>query len=277
MFANRILIPFVLLALMFLYMTWEVDSSYSLWIIPCVMMIAILFVFAPQINWWWYKRTPPPEDPMVRTMLSKFSPFFASLSGNDKKKFMHRAALFEMATEFMPQNMESVPKDVRGLISASAIELTFGREEFVFPKFENIVVYPHPFPSPNHQVFHASETEEKDGVLLFSIEQYMLGFTQPKSYYRLGLHEFAKVFIISNPNEKYPIIRDDFWTKVPQISGLNQEVIEKWVGIPVEKLQVAIVHYFTYPEKFKQIFPEINHQLDSIFKPVGTFKAIEIS
>lgn len=269
MFANKLLSPFVLLAIVFLYMTWEVDSSYSIWIVPPVMTAAVIYVFAPQINWWWYQTRPLPVDPMVKTLLGKHLPFYSNLSKEEKSRFDQRVELFQMANEFMPQGFETVPKDVQGLIAANAVWLTFRREEFTFPKFETIIVYPHKFPSPQFpKLFHASEIYEPDGVIIFSLEQFMPSFVNLKQFYPIALHEFTRVFIISNPDENYPNFYEDFWNKLPDISGLNQEKIEGFIGLPnVEILPVAIVHFFTYPEKFMQIFPQEAQMLQKIFQP----------
>lgn len=268
MFANKLLAPLIFLALAFLYLTWEVDRSYSIWIVPPVILSALIYVFAPQINWWWYQTRPLPIDPMVKTLLGKHLPFYAKLSEEEKKRFNHRVELFQMANEFMPQGMETVPKDVRGLISANAVWLTFGRKDFIFPKFENIIIYPHKFPSPQFpETFHASEIYEPDGVMIFSLEQFMPSFLNLSQYYPIVLHEFTKVFIMSYPNEGYPNFKESSWEQLSKISGLSKEKIETFIGLEVDFLPVAIVHFFTYPELFKQFFPKEAVELQKIFYP----------
>lgn len=269
MFANKLLIPFVLLAMLFLYLMWEVDPNYSIWIVPPVIVAALIHIFSPQINWWWYQTRPLPVDPMVKTLLGKHLPFYTNLSKEEKDRFDHRVELFQMANEFMPQGMEEVPKDMKGLIAANAVWLTFGREDFTFPKFENIIVYPHKFPSPQFpETFHTSEIYEPDGVIIISLEQFVPSFLNMKQFYPIALHEYAKIFVISNPSENYPHFKDDFWNILPQISGLSQDKIETFMGLRgIEPLPVAIVHFFTYPEEFKQFFPNEANSFQKIFYP----------
>jgi len=266
MFARLLSIPFVLLALGTLYLTWEVDESYSLWIIPPVIITALLYVFAPQINWWWYQRTPPKIDPMVKTLLGKYLPFYDNLSPEDKQKFDHRLGLYQLSVDYQNKSSDGVPEDAQGLIAACAVWLTFNREEFLFPKFENVVVYNHAFPSPQQQDLHASEIFEEDGVLVFSLEHFMPGFLETKNYYNIGLHEFAKVFVISYPDETYPTFGDDFWNRIGQINGLKRDAFEKFMGLKnIETLPIGIVHHFVYPEQFANIFPEESAMLREIF------------
>ena len=270
MFAQRLTFPFVLLALLAFHLTWSVDENYSWWIIPPVIIGAAVYVFSPQINWWWYQRTPPPMDPMVKTLLGKYLPFYANLSPDDKKKFDHRLGLYLMTVEWRPQVTDDVPPDIQGLIAACPVWLTFNREDFTFEKFENIVTYPHGFPSPQYpKQFHSSEIFEEDGVIMFSIEHFMPGFLEPKKYYHIGLHEYAKVFMRTYPNENYPSIENDFWQKLPQINSLTKEKLEAFIGLnDLEPLPVAIVHYFVFPEKFEQVYPAAAKALMDIFGKV---------
>ena len=270
MFAQRLIFPFVMLALLALYLTWSVDETYSLWIVPPVLISAAIYVFAPQINWWWYLRTPPPMDPMVKTLLGKHLPFYDRLSPDDKKKFDHRLGLYQMSIEWRSQGMDQVPADVQGLISACPVWLTFNRDDFTFEKFEDIVVYPHAFPSPQYpRTLHSSEIFEEDGVIIFSLEHFMPGFLETKKYYQIGLHEYAKIFRKTYPNENYPTLNDDFWQKLPQINGLTKAKLEQFIGLKdLEPFPVAVVHYFVFPEKFEEVFPTAATALKNIFGAV---------
>lgn len=267
MFAQRLKIPFIALALFSFYYTYNYDPSYALWIIPPIIIAAVVYVFAPQINWWWYQRRPLQIDPMVKTLLGKYLPFYDNLSIEDKKKFDHRLGLYQMSVEYITKSSDGVPDDVRGLIAACPVWLTFNKEDFLFPKFENVVVYNHAFPSPQHpEDLHASEIFEEDGVLVFSLEHFMPGFMDTKKYYHIGLHEYVKVFILSYPDEDYPKFEDDFWDKIEQINGLKREALEGFMGLKnIDTLPVGIVYRFVYPEKFAATFPRESKILNLIF------------
>ena len=71
MFANYVATPFVALSLVFLYMAWEVDSDYAIWILPFVLLSAAVYIFSPQINWWWYSRHPKDLSPGLRAMMER--------------------------------------------------------------------------------------------------------------------------------------------------------------------------------------------------------------
>ena len=268
MLSRIIAAPFIIMALLALYFAWEKDPTYAVYVAPPAVILALIYTLSPQIDWWWYKRRPPKIDPMVETLFNKYFTFYKSLGTTDKKKFRNRVTLFNLSREYMPQGMENVPEDIKGLIASSAVWLTFGLEDYLLSKFEQIILYQHPFPSPQHpEKFHASEIYEEDGVMMFSIEQFMLGYIQTKQYYHIGLHEFAKVFMVSFPDERYPSFGADFWEKLPQISGLKKESIEKFIGLPQDDiLPVAIVHFFTHATRFKMFYPSEYATFQGIFK-----------
>jgi hypothetical protein len=268
MFARTIAIPVFLVALIFLYLSWEVDEKYALYIVPPVVLLAAIYILSPQINWWWHQRRPPKLDPMVETLLGRYLKFYQNLSLSEKKRFRDRVALYLLSKEFMPQGMEAVPNDVKGLIAACPVWLTFGYEEFLLPKFERIVVYPHPFPSPQYpEHLHASEIFEEDGVIIFSLEHFMPGFLEPSRYYDIGLHEYARIFVRSHPHKHFPVFGDELWGKLPYISGMTREAIAGWIGLPeVESLPVAIVHFFRFPDRFRAQLPKAYLSLCAIFR-----------
>ncbi len=267
MFSKILYTPFIFGGLLFLYLAWEVDDKYALYLIPCVISLALLFVFSPQIDWWWYKKRPPTLDPRLRMLLVKYHPFYQTIPPAEKELFRDRMGLFMMANDFKSQGADAVPEDVKAVIAANAVHLTFGREQFLFPKFETIVVYAHPFPSPKYpQQEHVSEIYEEDGVILFSAEQLMFGFSNPRKYYNIGLHEYAHAFVLSHPEYSWPKLEEKTWMALERLSGFSKAYIDKWINRPdVELLPAAIVHYFTFPESFAAVLPKEKDMLDDIF------------
>lgn len=270
MFSNYLAAPFVLLSLVFLYMAWEVDSDYALWIAPFVVLSALVYIFAPQINWWWYRRRPPKLERGLINLLERFSGFYQRLGPAEQKRFRDRVALFRMGTDWEPMAFEgeAVPHDVQLALAAQAVMLTFNKPEFLFHKFEKVIVYPRPFPTPEHPFEHASELYEPDGCLLFSAEQVMLAFTEPDKWYDVSLHEYAKAFALTYPHEQYPTFdTDDAWEKLQRVSLMPRAHIESVIGMAgLEALPVAIHHFFIFPEQFKTVFPQEAQVLKAVFK-----------
>lgn len=254
--------------MVFLYMTWEVDTDYAVYIIPFGISAAVIYVLSPQIDWWWYQRRPPELPPRLRQMINTQLPFYQNLDAAAKTRFRNRMALYMEAKEFMPKGMENVPPDVKGVIAASAVQLTFGFEDYLLGKFEYIIVYPHPFPSPQYpEIWHASEIFEEDGVIMFSVEHLMASFVQPRRFFHIGFYEFARVFRRCYPEIAFPSFDENSWVKLEQISGFSKAALEKWIGLEnPDPAAVAVAHFFVFPEKFQAAMPVEYGQLAGILK-----------
>ncbi|TNE56478.1 MAG: hypothetical protein EP344_12400 [Bacteroidetes bacterium] len=270
-FANLLAAPLVAGALVFLYLAWTKDSYLAPWIIPFIVGAAFIYVFSPQINWWYYSRRPPALSAPLRGMLEQFCVFYRNLDAGGKQRFRNRTALFIMGTDWEPVAWpdDSLPPDVQLAIAAQAVTLHFNQPKILFDKFEKVIVYPYPFPSPEYDFAHTSELYEPDGCLLFSAEQLMQAFVQPTEMYNIGMHEYAKAFILSNPKKDFPQLDPEtIWTSLHTISHMPRTHVESVIGIPdIEPLPVVIHHYFIFPKPFRKILPDVASALDSIFQP----------
>ncbi|MFN0035178.1 MAG: zinc-dependent peptidase [Saprospiraceae bacterium] len=269
MFANKLLAPFALLALLFLVLAITVNESYAIGFVPCTVVAVLIFMLAPQINWWWYSRNPPDLSAELRAFLERCSGFYRRLSVAEQRRFRARVAMFNMGTDWEPMAFpeDSLPPDVQAAIAAQAVALTFGREQFLFPKFEKVIVFPQPFPTPEHPYDHASELHEADGCLLFSAEQVMLAFAKPAIWYNVAMHEYAKVFVLQYRGEVWPAFSEEgIWEKLEAASGMPRAHVESVIGVAgVDALPVAVHHFFIFPERFAAVFPEESRALAEIF------------
>jgi len=265
--ARIIAIPFLLLTAVFAYLTLEVNESFSLYIIFFVLVLAIIYTFSPQINWAWYTRNPPEIDEPMRNLLIQNHSFYNELSLNDKKLFRNRMALYMMAVEFMPMGWERLSEDIKGVLAANIVQMTLKQADFLLPKFEKIVVYTTPFPSPQFpKQLHASELFEEDGVFLFSAQQVMWSFLQPQQYYNLVLHEYIKGYQLSYPDKNYPILKTTDWSTLHQISSFSKENIEGIIGLSaIDPTVVSGTLFFTHPEKYQQLAPDLYQKWATIF------------
>lgn len=269
MFANKLMAPFALIAAVFLGLAWKVDDSYSIYFVPFLVIAALIFILSPQINWWWYSRNPPELSTELQAFLGRSFGFYRRLSALEQRRFRGRIALFNMGTDWEPLAFpeDALPPDVQLAISAQAVALTFHREQFLFEKFEKIIVFPRPFPTPEHPYDHASELHESDGCLLFSAEQVMQAFVKPTQWYNVAMHEFAKVFRMKYATEPWPEFdSEEVWTKLEQASGMPRVHVESVIGLAgVDAFPVAVHHFFTFPETFERVFPEENQAFLKIF------------
>ena len=258
MFSKFLSFPFVITLLACLYFVWEGELN-PIYIVPNVIIIVSIYVLSPQIDWLWYLRNPPEMDKKLRFFLEKVFPYYRNLSPREKKRFEIRVNMYMIATDFMPKAMEHVPEDIKGLIAANIVMLTFGQKDYRLPTFEKIVIYPHPFPSPQFpKHLHSSEIFEEDGVILFSVEHLIPGATQQTKFYNIALHEYARIFAKTYPDRPYPKLDASIPEKLEMISGFENEKVREYIGLPqLDPFLLSINYFFTFPVKFKQILPEV--------------------
>ena len=247
------------------YISYFVNPEYAIYILPIVIALIALYVLQPQIDWWWYNRNLPDLEPPLQNLLEAKLPYYRNLSSDLKLRFRQRCALYMLANDFIPQGPKFLPEDVKGLIAANVVQLTFGQKDYRLPKFERIVVYTIPFPSPQYpEQLHSSEMFEEDGVLLFTADHLVRGTVDSKHYFNIGLYEYSKVFRLSYPEFAYP--RDGLdWPVLEKISGFKLEKIKQYIGLSdIDILSVAMVYFFCFPKKFEEMLPAIAKQLQLI-------------
>lgn len=259
MLSKYLYIPPTLGAMAFLLYAVTHDGDYAMYAVPCVVAVAVVFMLSPQIDWWWYKRHPLDLPHMLQLFINKNSLFYQNLGVEDKFRFRNRMAMYMQAVEFMPQGMEQVSPDVKGVVAACAVQMTFGQKDYLPGKFEHIVVYKHPFPSPQYpEHWHASEHFEEDGVIMFSTEQLMPGFLQPQRFFNIGLYEYARVFRTNNPDIAFPQVGEEHWPALEYISRFPKDKNIQYIGLPqIDLVALAVSHFFVFPENFKATLPDI--------------------
>ena len=269
MLSRLLYIPFGFGALLFLYLgqsTGNVIFNYIA--IPLAICLVINFVMSPQIDWWYYERYPPKLDAGGQRFLKDRLPFYQRLNESGKQRFEQRMAMFHLAHEFIPMEVTSLPEEIQSVIAASAVQLTFGQVDYALEAFEKIVIYPSSFLSPRYpRHMHSSEIHAEDGGLIFSGRHLMHGFVEPKKYYHSALHECVQAWIHINPNRKYPVLGEDIWKTLEEISHFSPASMQEWIGLPdIDPMAVSLCHFFVFSEQFQavalQLYKEISELLN---------------
>mgnify|MGYP000005477424 FL=1 len=241
------------------------NSWVSLFMIPFVVALLMSYVFAPQIDWWSFKRNPPDLPSLLGNLLLTHFPFYQNLSAANKTRFRQRVAMYLEARGFFAQRggeEGEVPLDMKTMVAANVVMLTFGRKDFILKKFERIFIYLQAFPSPNHQYLHASEINAEDECLVFSGEHLTLSFRQPEKYYNILIHEYTQAFQLSYPSFDYPTFDDSIW------DVWEKKQVIKFMGMPEEKIDllgVSVNFFFKNPEKFEKLMPKGFEKFQKIF------------
>ena len=198
----------------------------------------------------------------------KFS-FYKRLTGKQKKYFEHRVASFIKDKDFIGRDGNPVTDEMKVLISATAVMLTFGFRDFYIGIISKIVVYPNKFYSKTNQAYHKGEFNPKLKALVLSWEDFKAGFDIDNDNLNLGIHEITHAIHINSIKERdvsSTIFSDTFKelsTLLSDKEGLRNDLMaspyfRKYAYTnQFEFLAVAIENFIETPKEFKSQFPEV--------------------
>ena len=254
-------LPFLIIAgLAYFYLE---DSTTKATVIGvCFLPLTIMYIFRPQLEWWWYTRNPQRVAKPMRSVFLKFFPYYKNLSEDNKIRFEQRVFMYMLSKSYQKKIIETIPEDLKGLIAANAVMLTFGLEEYLSPKFENIIFYPNKFPSFSIKEFHACESfEDGDfGGMIFAVD-HIIPSMRSEGQYNIVLHELTNVLWKGqgwSEKDYLDIATSQNLQKLANIRGFKLPQVRALLGKPsINFYAVLIEHFFAEPQNFQAIFPNL--------------------
>ncbi len=269
-YPSRVLaIPFALLIALFFTFFYEYRIADVLLLVPGVFGLVLIYVFHHQIDLWWWKRHPPTLDMTMKKWLNDYVSFYRHLSYQQKVKFERRLGLFLHIKQFTLKSKKDleVPEDLKMMVSTEFIMITLHLDDFLLIHFDQIILYQHPFASPQYQFLHTFETHLEDGVIILSLQQLVDGFFAKDQFFDLGLYAAVSVFILAFPRLDYPEafhLNDDYFLS---IYNLDVEQVKKTLGFDwINRLNLLIYCFFKYPDKMKEASSEFYKHLAQCFQ-----------
>ncbi len=270
MLSRIIAIPTFLALIFIAYLVYQ-DSSYNVYLIAPVLILASVYVLHPQLDWMWYQRFPPQLENSGKAFLKRFSTFYQNLKASDQKVFEQRIGMIRMAKDFKSQvEDQNVPEEAKLIFAACQAQLTFAWEDYLLKKFEKVIFYPNPFPSPKYpEHFHVSEVFEEETVngYIFSLQHVLLGYMEPEQYYNVAMHELAQSIVMHNPEQPWPEVGEEIWPELQAISSFPMDALKETINRPdFEPLAAAITHYMVFPEAFLHRLPKLYAALSACLR-----------
>jgi MtfA peptidase len=209
---------------------------------------------------------PVPER--YREILRKYFVFYQKLSTEHQDRFEKKLVVFLHSKRFIPRGIDEVTLEAKVLISASAVQLTFGLPEFYFHHFNKIIVYPNDYYSSITKRYHKGEVNPLFGIIVLSWQSFVDGYIYGQDSFNLGLHEMAHALrleaIIRNeeydffdPNllERFENYADDFCHHPEKDPN---HFIRPYACTNVhEFFSVAVENFFERSEAFRENLPEL--------------------
>jgi hypothetical protein len=233
------------------YLYFFEHISGFIWLFGAGVLIAMsTYILQHQINWWWYQKYPPSLHPEMQKMFLHAGEFYKQLNTAERKIFDTRTRLFVEAKEFIPQGFDKVAEDIKYMIAYYAVMVSFRKSEYLFDPYHRIVIYLHPFITPNvPDHVHTYEIEHEDGTLIFALEQLTAGFLSPAKFYQIGLHAFAEIFTQRYLSQEVIADPEAIWESLSEIGRMSKQSVEDFTGVAQSNpIPVMLHHWFTFRE-----------------------------
>lgn len=211
-----------------------------------------------------------------KAFLAKNFEFYQKLPPKSKQVFERRVAFFISSKKFIPREMDHVTWEMKVLISASAIQLTFGFPKVHLSWFRYILVYPNTFFSRSNQQHHKGEVNPKAKTIVLSWKYFVEGYLKPDGR-NLGLHEMAHALRLENRimNEEYNFLEHvilEEWEvqarlTMNEIVNGTESFFRKYGSVNNEEFfAVAVENFFERPLEFKERHPKTYLTLSQLLK-----------
>lgn len=209
-----------------------------------------------------------------KSILSKYFRYYLALPQKSKKIFEYRVAKFIRLKKFVPRRMDEVTMEMKVLIAASAIQLSFGFPQVFLSYFKYIVIYPDQFLSNTSGKYHKGEVNPREKAIVLSWKHFVEGYTEPEGV-NLGLHEMAHALQLENVvmNTEYDFLHPEYiqhWQKMAseemkKIQAGDTRFFRAYGGTNHhEFFAVAVENFFERPREFMEHSPETYKALTNL-------------
>lgn len=211
------------------------------------------------------KKLTPKQQSILKLQFS----FYNKLTSKQQLYFEHRVCSFITDKTFIGREGLLISDEVKILISATAVMLTFGFRDFYIALIDNIFVYPNAFYSRVNQEYHKGEFNPKLKALVLSWSDFKQGYNIGDDNLNLGIHEFAHAIHFNSIKEKdvsSTVFKDSFKELTNLLSSnemLRKDLIaskyfrEYAYTNQFEFVAVLVEYFIETPLEFKNQFPKI--------------------
>lgn len=219
--------------LLSLWLTNKQEES-SLWVLlPTGALVVASFILGDLVNAWWFERHPPVLSAYEKAWLDRFAPYFGHLDPASRKQAESGLARDLIEKEFIHMGEQDIPGEWKLMALAPAAYLGLGFNNVQARRYSRIVFYNHPFPSPNQDYLHISETEHDDGVIILAIPQLEAAHHQASAHFNTALYQWGEVFTqIYPPPADWSQQDSDLVARCCETLGTTEPALCKYLGQP---------------------------------------------
>jgi MtfA peptidase len=199
------------------------------------------------------------------TTISLHIHYYNNLPRSSKIRFLKRVHLFKSSKTFHYTNIEAKP-DIPVLVSAAAVQLTFGLRSYQLPFFKNIYILPDAYQTKEFNELVIGHVSVK-GIYI-AWKYFLEGFKNDKDGVNTALHEMAHALRHQNQLKEFGIDKEfhtDFAQYTRQYGPVLIEAIlhrrsflRSYAFTNFEEFwAVSVEAFFELPAELKKYLPKV--------------------
>lgn len=240
----------------------------------------VLFLFGGLGLIFWYVSSQRgaaivPINPAYRKILNSSCRYYQQLPAARRPAFERKVQHFIMLKRFVPRQLTHVTTEMKVLIAATAVQLTFGLPQVYLRHFRTILIYPDTYYSTISRKYHKGEVNPAWGIIVLSWRNFVEGFVDPSDSINLGLHEMAHALRLENliRNKEHGFLDEDLMEQWEVLTLKELYKIRKgeshffrgYAGADEEEFfAIAVENFFERPQEFWQELPQLYQMLSLI-------------
>jgi Mlc titration factor MtfA (ptsG expression regulator) len=207
-------------------------------------------------------------------ILNKYCAYYNALHSDKKTEFERRVQRFIYSKKFIARSSLLVTDEMTVLISASAIQLTFGLSEIYLSNFDKILIYADSYYSHITKKHHLGEVNPRAGIIILSWKHFVGGYGDLEDGFNVGIHEMAHAIHFENriKNEEFDFLDKMALTQLAHIA--NREVPKIVNGEPhILRSYAATNEYEFFAVTLENFFEKphlLNSELPDLYQTIAT-------
>ncbi|WP_245942342.1 zinc-dependent peptidase [Algoriphagus chordae] len=205
----------------------------------------------------------------VEILEHKF-PYYARLSEQHKSEFRKKLEVILTSKSFIGRSgLRIVTPEMKLLIGATIVMVTFGWNDLRLPHFSKILIYPDTYYSTISKQYHRGEVNPRLGIIVMSWSCFLAGMEDQSDGVNLGIHEVAHALKLENQiyyNDESEFFNPEVYRTFQNLA--NKEMLHLKAGTLTvfrssasidedEFFAVALETFFEKPHEFFGYNPEL--------------------
>ncbi len=230
--------------------------------------------FAEEVRYWIKIRQPISKDHL--RILKKYCAYYNRLDTSQKPEFERKIQRFMYSKRFIARSVPVVTAEMRVLISASAIQLTFALPGIYLSNFDKILIYADSYYSQITKKYHLGEVNPRAGMIILSWHHFVQGYGDLDDGYNVAIHEMAHAIHFENliKNDEVAFLDQHALSSLAQITNRElpkinrgRHLLRSYAGTnQYEFFAVTLEYFFEKPVELNAEIPDLYQTIAALLR-----------